>query len=169
MFKSSYDVIVLFLSRGYICFLLLSGVLPWNCDNATNENPHVTAIRDNLHDKEISLANCGGVQLKKDSELIDNHCIFKAHFIIFGNKQYVSNIFHYKKKDMATKYNTAINNFVAQYKASHTKTSITANSALVTACKRQKRLPAGKPSGALATKRTTTFRKSSFCWRVCTS
>ena len=113
---------------------------------ATNEMVHIIEDRVSSNTKDIT--SLEGTNITFGTKIHDNYDIFKAHIIIFGNKQYLWKLFGYKQKDLNKAITDGIKEHVRKLQEDHNKTSIVVPTALVQASKRQKRLPAGKPSGA---------------------
>ena len=86
--------------------------------------------------------------IKTTMTIHDNYDIFKAHLMIFGNKQYLFRIFNYKHKDGAAATSTSVSSTVNNMKTDKEKTHVTVDNNLITAAKRQRKAPAGAPKGA---------------------
>ena len=88
-----------------------------NWDTTTNTTPHVKAVRDHLYGAEVSLASFKGVVLAKDMEIKENYDTFKAHIIVFGQKQFMSKLFKYKQKDQTDRFKKTVATYVANRKS----------------------------------------------------
>ena len=90
----------------------------------------------------------GAASINVNMTIHDNYDTFKAYITILGNKQYLWKMFGYKNKEYVVNFNQTISDTVGKHKESCNKTNIDVSKELVTATKRQKRAPAGKPADA---------------------
>ena len=122
---------------------------------------HVTTIKNQVMGSECNMKDFEGTTINTQMEIRDNHELFKAHIIIFGNKQHVYKLFHLKPKEHAQKTNDAVEGFIKPLKGDVAKSNITVSGDLLSAYKRQRRLPWGKPKGARSNSTWTTPRRAS--------
>ena len=59
----------------------------------------VSVIKDNIFRRDFSLGNSNAT-IKTNQAIVDNHDLFKAHIVIFGNRQYLAKLFGYKNKEV---------------------------------------------------------------------
>ena len=104
-------------------------------------------IHDRVSGKDKNIEDLDGSNIKSDTVIHDNYDTFKAHIMVFGNKQYLWKLFGYKQKETSTQLSDGIKEHCKNLKSEEAKTIISVDSDLSTAVKRQKRSPAGKPKG----------------------
>ena len=105
-------------------------------------------IHDRIFNNDKDVEHLEGTNITFGTKIYENYDLFKAHLLIFGNKQYLWKLFSYKQKEIQKTINDGVVEVLKNLREESAKTNISVSSELVTASKRQRKMPAGKPSGA---------------------